>query len=143
MLGEAIFQSVVRAVQFGISFLDEHHPQLRTIGPTEHRTSIRVTRDVVVDDDHLPLSILAQPDPVDTLIIDPLSDEQPLDKGWQLCQSGQSAQEPTIGDLTLLDIARFDLVLEHFRVSSQELRGSSPLRELHEGKLLVLSHIIQ
>ena len=53
-------------MSLSVGFLDEEHPQLVSVASREHGPSIGETREIVVKDYMLPLTILAESQLVDT-----------------------------------------------------------------------------
>eukprot|EP00967_Tisochrysis_lutea_P111095 scaffold174401_cov31-Tisochrysis_lutea.AAC.2 len=75
-----------------------------------------VDRNVVVDDNRLPLSraSVEQPDVVLAALRQPCAMECVPEKTRVLCQTGERSHKPAVAYASLLNVSRLNLVLEEF-----------------------------
>lgn len=83
---EAASQGPIVPVYLSIGFFNEEDPHLVAIGTTEQRTRIGIAREVIVDCDIDPITVLAEFETIDSLLILILCDEKILYKLRSLSQ---------------------------------------------------------
>ena len=103
ILSKTSLDTLVTAMEFGPCFFEQDHPELITVGFGEGRL-ISEARDIIIDNDLLPFTILADLQAIDAQIILLIVEEELGDTSGHLREHREDGQEVTITKVTLLDI---------------------------------------
>lgn len=130
-------------MQFRIRFLQQKHPQLIVVPARKYRRGQREAREVIVEHDFAPLSVLAHFDHVDALVVVGLSDEESFHQIGHFREGGAGAEEPAVAQFALEDVCRLDHLLEDLGlaetfalVGEHKVAGSAPVDHSVEGLAL-------
>ena len=105
IFGKSGLDSLVTAMQLGPCLLEQDDPKFISVSLRKGGVSLEA-RDVVIDDDFLPLAILADFKAVDAQIVLLVSQEKFLDTMRILRKDREDGEEVAISKQSLLDVGR-------------------------------------
>ena len=116
-------------MEFGPGLLEETDPKFTIPARCKARLTVGAHWKVIIDNDGGLLAVQVKNDHVDSSLVDLLSHEHLLDAFGELGQRAQSGQEVAVTELTLIDVIRFNAVLEYVNWV-ENLAGALPFKRV-------------